>query len=257
MPPGSGVAVEVILDTSGSMLTPISGETRRIDAAKRVLDDLLKTGLPTNAPVALRVLGNATEPCGTDLVVPLAPLDPGRMTQLVDGIDVVQAADTPIAQAINAVPTDLKAATGTKVLILITDSQEIWPNPDLCGKDPGAAIKALVKKGIDARVNIVGLAVTDKRAKQNLSRWAQAGHGVFYSAGNASELAAAVGQALRAPFQVLDSNGKVVGSGVVGGPPVSLKPGVYHVVVLTDPQVEFDAVVEAEKPLVLTLPAQQ
>jgi Mg-chelatase subunit ChlD len=257
VPPGAGVAVEVILDTSGSMLTPISGSTRRIDAAKKVLDDLLRGGLPANAPVALRILGNATQPCGTNLVVPLAPLDPQRMTQLVDGIDVVQAADTPIAQAITAVPTDLKAATGTKVLVLITDSQEIWPNPDLCGKDPAAAIKALVKKGIDARVNIVGLNVTDRRARQNLSRWAQAGNGVFYSANNAGDLAAAVGQALRAPFQVIDTNGKVVGSGVVGGPPVSLKPGVYHVVVLSDPQIEFDAAVEAGKPLVLNLPTPQ
>ena len=58
-------------------------------------------------------------------------------------------------------------------------------------------------------------------------------------------------------YAVFDANGKQVGSGMVGGPPVSLKPGVYHVVVLSDPQVEFDAVVEAEKPLVLTLPAQQ
>ena len=90
------------------------------------------------------------------------------MTQLVDGINVVQAADTPIAQAIDAVPADLKSATGTKILVLITDSQEIWPNPDLCGKDPAVAIRALVKKGIDARVNIVGLAVTDRRARQNL-----------------------------------------------------------------------------------------
>jgi hypothetical protein len=170
---------------------------------------------------------------------------------------VVQAADTPIAQAINAVPTDLKAAKGTKVLILITDSQEIWPNPDLCGKDPAVAIKALVKKGIDARVNIVGLAVTDRRARQNLTRWAHAGNGVFYSANNSTDLSAAVDQALRAPFQVLDANGKQVGSGVVGGPPVSLKPGVYHVVVLTDPQVEFNAVVEAGKPLVLNLPSSQ
>ncbi len=80
---------------------------------------------------------------------------------------------------------------------------------------------------------------------------------MFYSATNAGDLATAVAQALRAPFQVLDADGKQVGSGVVGGPALSLKPGVYHVVVLTDPQVEFDAVVEAGKPLVLNLPAAQ
>src|SRR5262249_49409001 len=97
----------------------------------------------------------------------------------------------------------------------------------------------------------------DRRARQNLSRWAQAGHGVFYSATNAGELAAAVTQALRAPFQVVDTNGKVVGSGIVGGSPVSLEPGAYHAVGLTGPQPEFDAVVEAGKPLVLNLPTSQ
>ena len=131
----------MILDTSGSMLTPITGDTRRIDAAKKVLDDLLRSGLPKGAPVALRVLGSRTDVCGTDLVVPLGPLDPASMTQLVDGINVVQQTDTPIAAAINAVPATSSPSTGTKTLVLITDSQEIWPNRDLCGKDPAVAIR--------------------------------------------------------------------------------------------------------------------
>jgi hypothetical protein len=176
------------------------------------------------------------------------------MVRLVNGINVVQAADTPIAAAIAAVPGDLKSATGAKTLILITDSQEVWPNRDLCGKDPLVAIRSLVKQGIDASVNIVGLAVSDPKARQNLARLATAGHGVFYSANDTGELAAAVAQALQAPFQVFDASGKRVASGVVGGPPVAIKPGTYRVAVLTDPEIDFDpVVVQPGKSLVLTL----
>jgi Mg-chelatase subunit ChlD len=258
VPAGSGVAVEVILDTSGSMLTPISGTTRRIDAAKSVLDELLRNGLPRGSPVALRILGDQAQPCGTRAVVPLGPLDPVAMTKLVDGINIVQAADTPIAAAINAVPADLASVNGTKILILITDSQEIWPNKDLCGKDPAVAIRALGKKGIDASVNIVGLNVTDKKARQNLSRWATIGKGVYYAANGAQELSTAVESALRAPFKVFDQQNNLVAGGVVGGPPVPLPPGTYHVTVLTDPQIELDGVVVAAgTPLVITLPTSQ
>ncbi len=251
---GAGVAVEVILDTSGSMLTPISGRTRRIDAAKSVLDDLLKGGLPQGAPVALRILGNAAQPCGTDLVVPLGPLDPPRMVRLVDGINVVQAADTPIAAAIAAVPGDLKSASGSKTLILITDSQEVWPNRTCAARIRWSLSVRWSSTGIAASVNIVGLAISDPKARQNLARLASAGHGAFYSANDTGELAAAVAQALQAPFQVFDASGKLVASGVVGGPPVPIKPGTYRVAVQTDPEIDFDpVVVQPGKPLVLTL----
>ena len=46
---GPDVAVEIVLDTSGSMLERFGGE-RRIDIAKRVLADLVRRDLPTGLP---------------------------------------------------------------------------------------------------------------------------------------------------------------------------------------------------------------
>ena len=96
---GQDVGVEIILDTSGSMLRRSRGE-RRIDSAKQVLNELVTEGLPAGTPVALRVLGDRDDPCGTRLAVPLQPLDPARVTELVEGIEVVQEADTPLGAAI-------------------------------------------------------------------------------------------------------------------------------------------------------------
>jgi hypothetical protein len=147
------VGIEIILDTSGSMLDSAGGQ-RRIDVARSVLLDLVETRIPAGAPVALRVLGDRDRPCGTQLAVPLAPLDPARVRTRVEGLQVDAAADTPIGAAIASVPGDLAGSVGTKIVLLITDSQEVWPHPDLCGVDPADAIRDLRRHGIDACLNI-------------------------------------------------------------------------------------------------------
>jgi hypothetical protein len=241
-PAGAGIAIEIILDTSGSMRTPLRG-TRRIDAAKQVLDDVVHNVLPSGAPVALRILGDRRDPCGTRLAVPLAPLEPDAISTLIRGIRVDQQADTALGAALRAVPGDLAGSTGTKILLLITDSEEIWPNRDLCGVDPAKAIRELRAAGIDARVNIVGLSVDDRRATRQLRRWANLGDGSYYSARDPETLFEAVGQAVSAPFEVYDAGGNRVAGGTVGGSSVSLPPGIYRVVVLTEPEFTFEAVV--------------
>jgi hypothetical protein len=236
------VAVEVILDTSGSMRDETRG-TRRIDAAKAVLTQLVRDGLPPGTPLALRILGSRADPCGTRLAIPLAPLDPDAVTRLVDGIRVDRQADTALGAAIAAVAPDLAASTGTKILLLITDSEEIWPHPDLCGEDPADAIKQLRAAGIDVRVNVVGLAVDSRQAQRQMRRWAELGNGVFFRADDTASLGDAVGQAISAPFVVHDREGNEVASGAVNGDPIELPPGTYEVVVQTEPRLVIEGVV--------------
>ena len=81
---GKDVAIELILDTSGSMLERIRGE-RRIDIAKRVLTDLVTRDLPPGIPVALRVFADKAKSCDTELAVPLGPLDPAAMAAVIGG----------------------------------------------------------------------------------------------------------------------------------------------------------------------------
>jgi hypothetical protein len=237
----SEVGIEIILDTSGSMLDSAGGQ-RRIDMARSVLMDLVETRIPAGTPVALRVLGDRDRPCGTQLTVPLAPLDPARIRARVEGLQVDEAADTPIGAAIASVPGDLAGSAGTKIVLLITDSEEIWPHPDLCGVDPADAIRDLRRHGVDARLNIVGMAVSDRRAKGQMRAWARSGGGGYFDASGRDELAKAIERAVSAPFRVLDDAGNEVAAGTVLGDAVPLPPGRYSVVVLADPVARFDAV---------------
>jgi hypothetical protein len=227
------VAAEIILDTSGSMLERIKGE-RKIDLAKRVLRDLLGSKLPAGMAVALRTFGAPGDPCGTGLAAPLGPLDPRTMMGLIDGLRVVQKTNTPIGAALASVPDDLRSATGTRIVVLLTDGQET------CKGNPGAAIRDLRRHGIDARVNLVGLALTDKRLKVTMRKWARAGNGTYFDAKSKLSLGRALRLAVSAPFRILDAAGNEVASGTVDGDPVPVTPGTYSVVVLTDPIARFD-----------------
>ena len=94
-----------------------------------MLTELVTRDLPPGAPVAIRVFGDPAHPCGTDLAVPFGPLDPASVTGLIDGIEVFQQNDTPIGLALRSVPSDLADAAGTRIVLLITDSQETVAEP--------------------------------------------------------------------------------------------------------------------------------
>src|SRR4029077_5156766 len=70
VPIGASTAIEIILDTSGSMLDKLEGR-RRIDIAQSVLTHLIQDKLPAGVPVALRVFGDTPGSCDTRLAVPL------------------------------------------------------------------------------------------------------------------------------------------------------------------------------------------
>ena len=149
-------------------------------------------------------------------------------------------------------PGDLADSSGTHVLVLITDGQET------CGGDPARAIRALRSKGIDARVNIVGFGLSDKRLKKSMQGWARLGNGTYFDAKDSAQLSRAIADAVSAPFRVLDANGNEVAAGTVGGAAVKVPPGTFSVVALTDPTVRFEAVVVAPgKSVSLSLPARE
>ena len=243
------VGVEIVLDTSGSMLERVRGR-RRIDVARDALRELVSDRLPAGTPVALRVFGDGDDGCGTRLAVPLGPLDPASMVGLVDGLRIDRRTSTPIAAALERVADDLAGATGTRIVVLVTDGDET------CDGDVEGAIGDLERKGIDARVNIVGFTVKDRRVRRDMREWAALGGGSYFDARGADDLGAAIGRAIGAPFRILDDAGNEVASGTLDGEPVSVDPGTYSVVVLTDPVVRFDGIliepgqsVEREMPI--------
>lgn len=230
------VGVEIILDTSGSMLSKV-GRRPRIDVARDVLRDLVTTRLPAGVPTAVRTFGAPGDPCGTQLAVPLGPLDPAAMTAFVDGLEVEKETATPIGAALTRVADDLAAAPGTKVVVLVTDGQET------CHGDPAATVRDLVRQGVDVRLNIVGFALKGRKARNAMRAWARSGHGSYFDARGEKDLGRSIRLAFSAPFRILDEAGNEVASGTVDGDPVSVPPGTYSLVVLADPVTRFDGVI--------------
>jgi hypothetical protein len=229
----AGTAIELILDASGSMLQLLQGapgSPRRIDVAKQVLTGLVTEVLPPGTPLALRVFGHIQpDACRTDLEIALAPLDPQTVAGRIANIEAMNLARTPIADSLLWVASDLAGASGQKVVVLVTDGEET------CDGDPAQAIRTLQEQGIDVRINIVGFAIADEALKQQFAAWAALGGGFYFDATNAAELDAAVDQALRVPFRLLDAGGATVAEGFVNGDPVLAPAGVYTVEVLSEP----------------------
>lgn len=243
---GSGVGVEILFDTSGSMLQPL-GDARRIDVAKDVLTRLVTDTLPDGLPVALRVF-DAQRRCGSELLTPLSPLDGEAMAARIRDLRVRKQTRTPIAATLRKVASDLGAAQGTGLVVLVTDGQES------CKGKPGKVIQELRESGLDVRLNIVGFAIDDPDLKDQLAAWAELGGGRAFDAQDADSLLASISDALSAPYRVLDADGLEVATGVVGGQPVRVPPGTYTVEVLTEPvMVLHDVVIEAEQARTITL----
>jgi Mg-chelatase subunit ChlD len=241
------VAVEIVLDTSTSMLDRL-GRRRRIDVAKRVLAGLVAEQLRPGTPVALRVFRQERGSCATDLAVPLGPLDREAMGATINAIDIGRGVGTPLAAAIEAVRGDLAAVTGPRVVIVVSDGQES------CGGDPEAAVRSLVEQGFDVTVNVVGLDL-DRASRRRIARLADIGGGEYYDARDAAGLEQALKGALGAPYVVIDDNGAEVGRGTVDGPAVELPPGTYRIS-LAGASAALDAVVlESEESETVVVPA--
>jgi len=222
----SARAVEVVLDGSGSMLKRING-VRRYQVARNALLDLTENGLPAGTPFALRAFGKGGEgSCETDLELPLAPLDPGMVRQIVENLVPVNLAKTPIGASLAAVSDDLAAASGNSVVVLLTDGEET------CGGDPAAEIAALRALGFEIEINIVGFALEDDELKNTFRDWASAGGGAYFDAGSAAELTDALHRAIRVSFE-LRRDGLILARGTVNGPPVEILPGTYQLIVGT------------------------
>jgi hypothetical protein len=215
-------AIEIILDASGSMLQKL-GTERRIDIAKRTLTKLTSSTIPAGTPFAFRVFGREVDSCQTDLDVPVAPLNPAAVGQRIAALTARNGAKTPIGASLDKVADDLKSVQGEKLIVLVTDGEET------CGGDPAAAIERLRKGGIGTRVSIVGFALDDEKLATTFRRWSDAGGGAFFDAKDAAGLDKSLTEALRPGFDVLNAQGQVLASGLVGGDAVAVSAGNHTV----------------------------
>jgi len=237
--------VAVILDASGSMLQRM-GDRRRIVIAKAAVTQLVQETLPDQIGFSLRVFGHKeADSCRTDLEMPVAPLDRAAAARVIESVEAMNLARTPIADSLSKTAADLAGGDGPHVIILVTDGEET------CDGDPAAVIARLVASGLNVRVNIVGFAIDELMLQETFQEWARLGNGQYFNAQDADQLAASLRAAVEVPYTVFDAQGVAVATGTVNGAAIELAAGTYRIT--AGQQVVEAVVVEMEGKTTATL----
>jgi Ca-activated chloride channel family protein len=186
-------ALVLILDASGSMWGRMGGE-EKIVVARRVLGELV-AGLPAETEAGLVAYGHRREGDCADVetVVALGPLDRAALTAAIQGLN--PKGKTPITTAAEQAIALVRGHGGDAVpatVVLVSDGLET------CNADPCAAVRAARESGVDFVLHVVGFGVEEGDVSQ-LECTAQAGGGLYFAAGDAGALAAALGRAVEAP----------------------------------------------------------
>ncbi len=235
--------MEIILDASGSMNQTI-GNRRKIDIAKEVLTQLVQ-GLPDDVKVALRIYGHrkvtgAAGDCeDSELVVPFGKVDKASLISRVKSVKAL--GNTPIAFSLRQLVHDFQGVPGEKIVILATDGKE-----DCNGKPP-EAIKELLSQGLKFRLDIIGLAFSDKTSKEEMQQIASMTGGKFHDAKDARSLSQAFQRSLAVPYDVLDAAGAKVADGQTGATELKVPEGIYTVVIHGDKPITIPNVQIANK----------
>lgn len=170
-----------IFDSSASMTNHISGVGSKMEAAKKVLSEVVGD-LPADINVGLEVYSHRkVDSCDDiEIVVPIGKLDVDEIRQKINSLQAL--GNTPIAAALEKGASELRLLKGQKIIVLISDGEET------CDGDPiGTADHIRKTMGTDVIIHVTGFDV-DNRAKQQLAGIAQAGGGNYYEAINARQL---------------------------------------------------------------------
>jgi hypothetical protein len=191
---GGPVTILFLVDASLSMKEKLGKDNQKMDEAKRVLQQALAR-IPTDVNLALRVfgqfVGGGLECQATALLVP--PGANNRRTIISKLRDIHPTGMTPLTYAIaNAAERDLARVQGKKTIILITDGD------DTCGSDPCAYVQTLPRRGINLKVDVLGLDMRDRSAKSRLDCIAKSSGGKYYDAETGAQLVDSVSHSVSA-----------------------------------------------------------
>jgi len=187
--------IEIVIDASGSMGTPV-GQTTKMEALITAVKESLSAPLMPEAAgrkIALRVFGGSSPTENNDchdtkLLMPLEKLNTEKLDAALK--DISPKGTSPIAFTLEDINNDFKEVTDNidNQVILITDSI------DSCNGDINAAVTRL-HSGKKAIIDIIGFDV-DQNAQDILKAAAKLGSGTFYLARNVSELSSSIEQAI-------------------------------------------------------------
>jgi len=238
LPPSIRPAIELILDSSGSMKEEMEGAPKYL-AARRVMTDLLKV-LPDDATVGLRIFGHmafwnpAKEPMpeatdkryftDSEIVVSIGQLTKERRKGIQDWIEyLTPKGATPLCYSLVQASKDFPAQwKGPKTVVLVSDGIET------CGGKLEDVEKAYAGKDVSLVIHVVGFDVKEAKEQEYLKSLARIGRGQYFNAASSKQLADSLTRALRsAGFVVRDGKGNVIARGTINGSGVDLEPGAY------------------------------
>lgn len=243
--------IELIVDASGSMLAQAPDSDRpRWQAAQAALGALLDSGAITEqSAVALRTYGRrrGNDCADLEIIQRRSRFNPAALRGLIGRIKPAVGGMTPLSAALHAAADDLQTATGSAVVILLTDGLES------CGGDPQAEAAALIRAAPERSVHVIGFAVERRETRAGLRQIARAGRGFYFDARTGAELAESLRQSLGLSYQLINGQGEPVSGGLVGAAPLTLEPGDYTLRVNTVPLIEQTLTVRSDEQVVVRL----
>jgi len=148
----------IVLDASGSMWAQINGKAR-IDIARDTLKDVL-AGVPDTLELGFMAYGHRSKGDCNDIEMLVDPA-PGTAEAIGQAADKLSPkGKTPLSASVKMAAEELKYTEDKATVILITDGLET------CNADPCALASELKKDGVDFKVDVVGLALTEDEANQ-------------------------------------------------------------------------------------------
>ncbi len=184
--------VALILDCSGSMKEIMPDGRTKMDAAKAVLTDMVKS-IPAGLNVCFIIYGHdvALKCKAVKVVRPLASFADADRSGLMAAIAALRpTGHTPIALSLRTAGEQLMGAHGLCQVVLVTDGAET------CHGDPAAEAEALALKLNLRGVDVIGLNVSGNE-RASVEKIARAALGKFLEARSALELAAGLRQVVK------------------------------------------------------------
>ncbi|MRJ75008.1 VWA domain-containing protein [Aeromicrobium sp. SMF47] len=213
----------LVLDSSGSMKEKAAGGQTKIAAARQALAQVVK-GLPAEQEVGLRVYGakvfSASDKGACTDSQRVVDLDTANRDELTRAIKAYKPyGETPTGYALQQAGKDL-GQDGRRTIVLVSDGEST------CDPDPCAAAAELAEDGIDLRIDVVGLDVSGK-AREQLKCVARSGHGTYYDADSAAELAQSLTTTRIRASRPFDLTGTPVKGAPVATEAPTLETGAY------------------------------
>jgi len=167
------LAVELVIDASGSMAERINGHNK-MEVAKTAITSLVNN--INEIDLGLRVFGQGELCENSELLVPVQKLDITKITDKISGF--TPKGKTPLTEALNAAINDFPAGKD-KAIILVSDGKET------CDGNIRATAIALASKGIV--VYSIGFDI-DAEGKEQLQEISNRTKGKYFEARSSEEL---------------------------------------------------------------------